>query len=206
MQECADTESVLLCVAGVGIQRTSRGRCWLVCRTDTCSCLSTSTRSRTPFCTSSSCSCPHKSVVQSSPVLSHLGANRKSSPSHVNSNFLALILASVFRSKMELLVSWRFRRKTPTKTEKNFVQVISALWDFRNFLMSPKGPVFIFFLFCKRMDVQKLPKGPFYISRHYATYRRLQNKFRKKIGTFFSSCGCWREYLTLWSLFTIFEP
>ena len=27
------------------------------------------------------------------------------------------------------------------------------------------------FLFCKKMDVQKLPKGPFYIFRHYATYR-----------------------------------
>ena len=27
--------------------------------------------------------------------------------------------------------------------------------------MSPKGPPFIFFLFCKRMDVQKLPKTPF---------------------------------------------
>ena len=47
---------------------------------------------------------------------------------------------------------------------------------FRNFLMSPKPP-FIFFLFCKRIDVQKLPKATFYIFRHYATYR-IPKKFK----------------------------
>ena len=39
---------------------------------------------------------------------------------------------------------------------------------------------FNFFLFCKRIDVQKLPKPPFfYIFRHYATYRR-PKQVRKK--------------------------
>ena len=36
-----------------------------------------------------------------------------------------------------------------------FVRLFSQI-----FLMSPKGPPFIFFLFCIRMDVQNLPKGP----------------------------------------------
>ena len=37
-----------------------------------------------------------------------------------------------------------------------------------------------FFLFFQRMDVQKLPNAPFYICRHYATYRgpkKIQKKF-----------------------------
>ena len=41
-------------------------------------------------------------------------------------------------------------------------------------LMSPKGPPFIFVLFCKRIDVEKQPKGPFYIFRYNATYQKLQ--------------------------------
>ena len=70
-------------------------------------------------------------------------------------------------------------------------------FEFLPCLMSPKGPSSIFFLFCKRMDVQKLPKGPFYIFRHYATYRR-PKKFGKKfqkIGFFsiFSSRGYCRN-------------
>ena len=45
-----------------------------------------------------------------------------------------------------------------------------------------------FLIFCNRMDVQKITKGPpFYIFRHYATYRRLQKKFEKKFRKFFSS-------------------
>ena len=50
------------------------------------------------------------------------------------------------------------------------------------FQMSPKGPPFIFFLFFQRMDVQKLPNAPFYICRHYATYRgpkKIKKIFRK---------------------------
>ena len=47
------------------------------------------------------------------------------------------------------------------------------------FLMSPKAPPLNFFLFCKRMDVQKLPKGLFYIFRHYATYRRPKRNSKK---------------------------
>ena len=45
--------------------------------------------------------------------------------------------------------------------------------------MSPKGPPFIFFLFRKRMDVEKQPKGPFYIFRYNATYQKLQKKSKK---------------------------
>ena len=37
------------------------------------------------------------------------------------------------------------------------------------------------------MDVQKIPKRlPFYIFRHYATYRKLQKNSEKKFGIFFS--------------------
>ena len=50
--------------------------------------------------------------------------------------------------------------------------------------MSPKGPPFIFFLFCKRMDVEKQPKGPFYIFRYNATYQKLQKKFKKFLEVF----------------------
>ena len=42
-----------------------------------------------------------------------------------------------------------------------------------------------FWIFCNRMDVQKIPKRPpFYIFRHYATYRKLRKKFEKKFGFF----------------------
>ena len=47
-----------------------------------------------------------------------------------------------------------------------------------------KGSPLHFFLFCKRMDVQKLQRALFYIFRHYATYRR-PKKFEKKFGFFF---------------------
>ena len=62
-----------------------------------------------------------------------------------------------------------------------FVHVISALRDFFRhiFQMSPKGPL-NFSLFCKKLDVQIIPKGPpFYIFWHYATYRRLPKKPKK---------------------------
>ena len=54
---------------------------------------------------------------------------------------------------------------------------------FANFFNVSKGSSLQFFLlFCNRMDVQKIPKGAlFYIFRHYATYRRLQKNFEKKI-------------------------
>ena len=51
------------------------------------------------------------------------------------------------------------------------------------FQMSPKGPP-SFFLFFQRMDVQKLPNAPFYICRHYATYRGAK-KIQKKFQFFF---------------------
>ena len=36
------------------------------------------------------------------------------------------------------------------------------------------------------MDVQKIPKRPpFYIFRHYATYRKLQKNFEQSFGIFF---------------------
>ena len=36
-----------------------------------------------------------------------------------------------------------------------------------------------FFPFCQRMVVQKRPKAPLYILRHYATYRRPKRNFEK---------------------------
>ena len=42
-----------------------------------------------------------------------------------------------------------------------------------------------FLIFCNRMDVQKIPRGPpFYIFRHYATYRRLQKIIGKILSIF----------------------
>ena len=47
------------------------------------------------------------------------------------------------------------------------------------------------------MDVQKIPKRPppFYIFRHYATYRKLQKKFEKKFGFFFSIFSFLRAFV-----------
>ena len=53
-----------------------------------------------------------------------------------------------------------------------------------------------FLIFCNRMEVQKIPKGPpFHIFWHYATYWTLQKKFRKKIGIFFSIFNFFWELL-----------
>ena len=62
---------------------------------------------------------------------------------------------------------------SPAHDQKFFVQVFFRLGEtfFRKFFVS-KGPPLHFFLFCKRMYVQKLQKTPFYIFRHYTTYRR----------------------------------
>ena len=60
-----------------------------------------------------------------------------------------------------------------------FVRLFFAI-----FLMSPKGPPFIFSLFCKKMDVEKQPKGPFHIFRYNATYQKLQ-KNSKNFWKFF---------------------
>ena len=59
------------------------------------------------------------------------------------------------------------------------------------FEMSPKGPPFIFFLFCNRMDARKIPKGPLsHISALYDLPETSKNRF-------FSSFGyCRREFLT----------
>ena len=62
---------------------------------------------------------------------------------------------------------------SPAHDQKFFVQVFRLCETFfRKFFKCLKGPPFIFFLFCKTMDVQKLPKAPFNIFRNYATYRR----------------------------------
>ena len=46
------------------------------------------------------------------------------------------------------------------------------------------------------MDVQKIPKRlPFYVFRHYATYRKFQKKFEKKFGTFFSIFSFFRAFV-----------
>ena len=58
---------------------------------------------------------------------------------------------------------------------------------FAKFLNVSKGSPLIFFLFCKTMDVQKLPRSPFYIFCHYATYRRpkkISKKFQKNWNFF----------------------
>ena len=51
--------------------------------------------------------------------------------------------------------------------------------------MSPKGPPFIFFLFCQRMDVQKLPKGPL-LHTFFGTMRLTGDEKNQKIRIFFS--------------------
>ena len=70
-------------------------------------------------------------------------------------------------------------------TKKFFVLVFSGFVRlfFANFLNVSKGSPFNFFLFCKTMDVQKLPNAPFYIFRHYATHRR-PKKFRQNFRKF----------------------
>ena len=53
---------------------------------------------------------------------------------------------------------------------------------FRKFFKCLQRVPIHFFLFCKRMDVQKLPKAPFYFFRLYAAYRRpkkISKKFQK---------------------------
>ena len=69
---------------------------------------------------------------------------------------------------------------SPAHDGKFFVQVFFRLGEtvFRKFFKCLQGSP-SFFLFCKRMNVQKLPKAPFYIFRHYVTYRR-PKKIRKK--------------------------
>ena len=69
-----------------------------------------------------------------------------------------------------------------------------------------------FCLFCKKWMFKVSQSAPFYMFRHYATYRKpkkFEKKF-KKFGIFFSNFSssgyCRREYLTLWSPFAIFEP
>ena len=55
---------------------------------------------------------------------------------------------------------------------------------FANFSNVSKESPFHFFLFFQRMDVQKLQNAPFYICRHYATYRgpkKFKKFFKEKI-------------------------
>ena len=83
---------------------------------------------------------------------------------------------------------------SPAHDQKLFYAGFFRLGEtfFPNFLNVSKGSPFLFFLFCKRMDVQKFTKAPLYIFRHYATYRRpkkIEKKIRKKIqksGFFFN--------------------
>ena len=73
--------------------------------------------------------------------------------------------------------------------------LFSTLWDWFS------SEIFLLFLpslliFCNRMDVQKIPKRPpFYIFRHYATYRKLQKKFEKKSEFFFSIFSFLRDFV-----------
>ena len=71
--------------------------------------------------------------------------------------------------------------------------LFSALWDwfFPKFLLIVPP---INFWFCNRLDVQKIPKRPpFYIFRHYATYRKLWKKNKK--GIFFSVFSFLRAFV-----------
>ena len=66
---------------------------------------------------------------------------------------------------------------------------------FAIFLMSPKGPP-SFFLFCKRMDVQKLPKGP--LLHFSALYdvpetKKIRKKIKNGIFHFFPHAGTVEE-------------
>ena len=75
---------------------------------------------------------------------------------------------------------------SPAHDQNFFVQVLFRLGEtfFAIFYMSPKGPRFIFFLLCKRMGVQKLPKATLL---HFSalcdlpeTKKNSKEKFRKK--------------------------
>ena len=79
--------------------------------------------------------------------------------------------------------------------------------SFSELFIAPKGPPSIFLIFCNRIYVQKIPKGPpFYIFRHYATYRRLQKKNWKKNSSSFlrafvvSSCRKKVGFESYWAL------
>ena len=72
---------------------------------------------------------------------------------------------------------------------------------FRNFFKCLQRAPFIFPLFCKRMDVQKLPKDPllYFSALCDLPETKKNSEIKKKIGLFssFSSRGyCRREYLT----------
>ena len=63
--------------------------------------------------------------------------------------------------------------------------------------MSPKCPLQCFDIL-QQFDVKKITKGsPFYIFRHYATYRRLQKKFEENFLKIVSSIfGFWEVLLS----------
>ena len=67
--------------------------------------------------------------------------------------------------------------------------------------MSPKGPPFNFFLFCKRMDVRKLPRAPLFHFWHYATYRR-----PKKSGVLVPFLGVGKIFDYLCNRAVFFSP
>ena len=73
--------------------------------------------------------------------------------------------------------------------------LFSALWDWffpEIFHCSSHQ----FLIFCNRMDVQKISKRPpFYIFRHYATYRKLQKNSKKNRNFFFWIFNFLRELL-----------
>ena len=67
--------------------------------------------------------------------------------------------------------------------QKLFVHVILALrFFFANFFNDPKGSPFNFFLFSKRMDVQKIVKAPLFT---FFGTMRLTGDFKKVSETFF---------------------
>ena len=109
---------------------------------------------------------------------------------------------------MAILVG-AFRRKTQTIVVTFFkTNEVTYFISFINWLELTQNAILL--LLALEIEViQTFFKVPFYIFRHYLTYRGPKKNFEKRSIFFsiFSSCGyCRREYLTLWSPFAIFEP
>ena len=90
---------------------------------------------------------------------------------------------------------------SPAHDQEFFVQVFFGLMRLFSqfFLMCPKDPPFIFSYFAKEWMVKNSQRVPFYIFRHYATYRRPNKYFEKKFKKnriffqFFSHAGTVEE-------------
>ena len=64
---------------------------------------------------------------------------------------------------------------------------------FAKFFIVPKGSPFIFFLFCKRMDVPKIPRAPLLQFLALCDFLETSKKFRKKFRKNFPRAGTVEE-------------